>query len=58
MIGEWLRMKELPWLQLYRYLEKHLPPPDTLPVTVKLSVPDKNFIAEDVILKPSDTYAY
>ncbi|XP_019852014.1 PREDICTED: E3 ubiquitin-protein ligase TRIM39-like [Amphimedon queenslandica] len=38
-----------------RYLEKNLPAPDTLPITVCLSVPEKNFTADDVILKPNET---
>lgn len=40
----------------FRYLEKSLPLPSTVPVTVKLSVPEKSFVADSVIVKPNETY--
>ena len=36
-----------------RYLTDHLPPPSTMPLKVKLTVPEKNFSTE-VTLKPED----
>ena len=45
-------------LSVCRYLEKNLPSPSTLPITVQLSVPQKGFVANDVIVKPSDTYVH
>jgi dephospho-CoA kinase len=42
-------------ISLLRYLERNLPSSDTMPVTVKLSVPEKDFAVDDIIIKPSDT---
>ena len=41
----------------HRYLTEHLPPPSTIPINVTLSVPEKNFIATDVLLKPEESMA-
>ena len=45
-----------PSLPPSRYLTDYLPSPATIPITVKLSVPEKQFVAENVILKPTDRY--
>ena len=37
-----------------RYLTDHLPPPSTIPLNVKLSVPERNFTC-DIVLKPEDS---
>ena len=36
---------------------EHLPPPSTIPVNVTLSVPEKSFVATDVLLKPEENMA-
>ena len=36
---------------------EHLPPPSTIPVNVTLSVPEKKFVANDVLLKPEENMA-
>ena len=41
----------------HRYLTEHLPPPSTIPVNVTLSVPEKKFVAVDVLLKPEENMA-
>ena len=41
----------------HRYLTEHLPPPSTIPLNITLSVPQKNFIATDVLLKPEENMA-
>ena len=37
----------------FRYLTDHLPPPSTVPLKVKMTVPEKDFNTE-VVLKPED----
>ena len=37
-----------------RYLTEHLPPPSTIPLNVTLSVPQKKFVATDVLLRPEE----
>ena len=41
----------------YRYLTEYLPSPSTIPVTVSLSVPERQFLAPEVILRPEDSMA-
>ena len=38
-----------------RYLNDHLPPPSTIPVTVKLTVPKKGFESGEVRLRPEES---
>lgn len=38
----------------HRYLTDHLPPPSTIPLDVKLTVPERKF-ACNVVLKPEDS---
>ncbi|CAI8016470.1 LON peptidase N-terminal domain and RING finger protein 3 [Geodia barretti] len=40
-----------------RYLTEYLPSPSTIPVTVSLSVPERQFLAPEVILRPEDSMA-
>lgn len=40
-----------------RYLTDYLPSPSTIPVTVSLSVPDRKFLAPEVVLRPEDSMA-
>ncbi len=39
----------------HRYLSKLLPPPTTIPVTVNLTVPEKSFNANDILLRPDES---
>ena len=41
----------------HRYLTEHLPPPSTIPLNITLSVPQKNFTAIDVLLRPEENMA-
>lgn len=41
----------------HRYLTEHLPPPSTIPINVTLSVPEKKFVAEDILLRPEENMA-
>lgn len=52
---EMMRVETLLTSAYDRYLERNLPSPSTLPIPVQLTVPQKNFVANDVIIKPSDT---
>jgi hypothetical protein len=40
-----------------KYLTDYLPSPSTIPVTVSLSVPERQFIAPEVVLRPDDSMA-
>lgn len=40
-----------------RYLAENLPPPSTIPLMVKLTVPERKFEAREVLLKPTDNMA-
>lgn len=43
---------------IVRYLEKNLPSPSTLPVSVLVTIPQKNISFDNFIIKPSDTYVH
>ncbi|XP_064390593.1 E3 ubiquitin-protein ligase RNF10-like [Halichondria panicea] len=56
--GELERVEKLLASAYDRHLSQHLPrSPATVPVSVQLSVPDRDFIARDVVLLPEDTMA-
>lgn len=40
-----------------RYLTENLSPPSTIPISVKLTFPEKGFEASDIVLKPDETMA-
>ncbi|KAL5473853.1 hypothetical protein EMCRGX_G028415 [Ephydatia muelleri] len=40
-----------------RYLTENLSPPSTIPISVKLTFPEKGFEATDIVLKPDETMA-
>ena len=40
--------------QFPRYLTEYLPAPSTIPVSVSLSVPERQFLAPEVVLRPED----
>lgn len=40
-----------------RYLTENLAPPSTMPISVKLTFPEKGFEASDIVLKPDETMA-
>ena len=42
---------------IHRYLTNYLPSPSTIPVTVSLSVPERKFLASEVVLRPDDNMA-
>ena len=40
-----------------RYLTEYLPSPSTIPVTVSLSIPERDFVVPEVVLRPDDSMA-
>lgn len=56
LLGEELeRVEKLLAAAYDRYLTEFLPSPSTVPLTVKLSVPERGFIVTEVLLKPDDS---